>query len=415
MQQFTSLEYLKIDVASNFGLDKALWEERIQWFDENQPKLEDLLVTIESGQSTKGTLLAQAKEPALFYAGLKAWSKAVRGEAIGYPISLDATASGAQILAILIGCSQSASLCNVTNTGQRKDLYTEAYNMMLELIGDSSKITRDQLKDAIMPSFYGSKARPKEIFGDKTPLYYAFEKVMQEGLPGIWGLNKALLDLWQPDALAHSWVLPDNFHVRVKVMDLNKEYVQFLNKPYEVITKINRPMTEGRSISANVVHSIDGMVVREMMRRCSYDPNRLEMLLDLLTNDRPLYSSRSNRPQDILLTQLLDHYAKTGFFSARVLELLDEENLWMVDPEPIKALISTLPEKPFHVLSVHDCFRVHPNYGNDLRQQYVQILYELATSNVLSSIVSQITGEDYAVIKFEDISGQVRQAEYALS
>lgn len=149
MQKFTPLEYLKIDVASNFGLDKEDWSTRIQWFDDNEHQFPQLLQLIASGQSTAGTLLDKAEQPALFYAGLEAYTQAKKGEPISYPISLDATASGAQILAILIGCEKSAQNCNVISTGHREDLYSNAYKAMLPIVQDTAKITRQQLKDAI--------------------------------------------------------------------------------------------------------------------------------------------------------------------------------------------------------------------------------------------------------------------------
>ncbi len=110
MRQFTPMEYLQIDIANNFGLDTLNWDDRLQWFMDNENKLD--------------SLLSQAKEPALFFAGVKAWRQVLNGEAIGYPISLDATASGFQILACLTGDRQAAELCNVVNTGNRLDAYT---------------------------------------------------------------------------------------------------------------------------------------------------------------------------------------------------------------------------------------------------------------------------------------------------
>lgn len=79
-QEFDGKTYLKIDVASNFGLDKSKWDERIAWFDQHQDHLEDMI--------------QQAKEPALYYAGVKAWRDVCQGKPIGYMISLDATSSG---------------------------------------------------------------------------------------------------------------------------------------------------------------------------------------------------------------------------------------------------------------------------------------------------------------------------------
>jgi DNA-directed RNA polymerase len=105
MQTFTGREYLKIDIANNFGLDKLEWEDRINWFDQQGSNLPNLIT--------------QAKEPALFYAGLKAFNEVQNERPIGYMISLDATASGLQLLACLTGDPHAAALCNVIDTGTR--------------------------------------------------------------------------------------------------------------------------------------------------------------------------------------------------------------------------------------------------------------------------------------------------------
>ena len=33
MMRFTGKQYLQIDIASNYGLDKETWEHRLNWFE----------------------------------------------------------------------------------------------------------------------------------------------------------------------------------------------------------------------------------------------------------------------------------------------------------------------------------------------------------------------------------------------
>lgn len=80
MKTFTAIEYLKIDIANHFGLDKEDWDVRIAWFDAHENELE--------------MLISKAEVPQLFYAAVQAYYAVIRGEKIGYPIGLDATASG---------------------------------------------------------------------------------------------------------------------------------------------------------------------------------------------------------------------------------------------------------------------------------------------------------------------------------
>ncbi|MCW2286669.1 hypothetical protein M2323_004438 [Rhodoblastus acidophilus] len=71
MQQFTARQYLAIDIANSFGLDKKTWAERLSWFDQHRGHLHEMI--------------QQADEPALFYAGVKAMEAVEKGEPIGYP------------------------------------------------------------------------------------------------------------------------------------------------------------------------------------------------------------------------------------------------------------------------------------------------------------------------------------------
>lgn len=410
MQLFTPTQYLMIDIANNFGHDKLTWDARLDWFRENEDQLE--------------SMQKEAENPALFYAGLKAYRQSQMGMAVHYPISLDATASGAQILAALVCCEKSAMLCNVLDSGQRMDLYTALFELMQGSLAEAdddeviiipgTEITRKQVKKAVMTSLYGSKKEPKAAFGD-GPLLDLFYATMDAQVPGIWRLTEALLSLWDPKAYSNNWVLPDNFHVRVKVLDKIEHLVSFADQELTIVEEINRPIERSLSLGANITHSIDGFMVREMARRCNYNQDDLLRSMEALTG---FVRGRSmSRPQDKLLITLQEHYKASGFLSARILSVIDEHNVGLLeDAQPVMDLIKSMPEKPFHILAVHDCFRVHPNYGNDVRRQYNQVLYEIARSDLLVYVASQVTGKQTTAQKYQPaMAEKILLSNYALS
>lgn len=399
-QEFTGKEYLKIDIASNFGLDKLTWDERIEWFDKNEDNLRNMI--------------KQAKEAPLFFAGILAWEAAKRGEPSGYPISLDATSSGIQILSCLMLCRATAELCNVIDVGKRMDAYTTLYQRLCDLVGDSQKIDREDVKQAIMTAFYNSEAVPREIFGEGTPMLANFFKTMNEGAPGAWKLNEFFKQLWNPKAIINSWVLPDNFHVHVKVMGVQTRKARFNNYVVDVIRKINAAQDNGRSLGANTIHSIDGYIVREMERRCNYDPIVVANIRKWL-NQAQLNVNEAT-PEAEMLKILDNHYKRSGIFSARVFEFIREDNIHLVDKKALTDLLDSLPAKPFEVLPVHDCFRCLPNYGNDLRRQYNRQLFEIANSRLIDDLLTQIRGKEiFAPRMDESMIYEILDTNYALS
>ena len=403
MREFSPREYLKMDIASNYGndMDKQNWEVRLQWFEDNEFQLTQLVDT--------------AEEPALFYAGVQAWEAVNRGEPTGYPISLDATSSGLQILAVLTGDEKAASICNVIDVGYRCDAYTIVYQRMVDKLGESARIDREDTKQAIMTSLYGSQAVPKEVFGEGI-LLRSFLTTMMESAPGAWELNQAFLSIWDSNALSNDWVLPDNFHVRVKVMSQKKEVVHFFNQPVDTYYKVNAPIESGRSLGANITHSIDGMMVREITRRCDYNPVVVKRVQRLIFTawDKP-EEYEDNQDNRMVLT-LWEHYMETGYLSARILDHITAENITMVDRIVIQELLDSLPVKPFKVISVHDCFRVLPSYGNDIRKQYNLQLMLLAKSNLLQNLLSQLLGRKITVDKQDpSLYQRIMATNYALS
>ncbi len=400
MQTFTGKEYLKIDIASNFGLDKKDWSERIAWFDQNEEHLEKRL--------------PQAENQPLYYAGVQAWRDTQKGLPTGYTTSLDAAASGIQILSVLSRCETSARICGVLSTGHREDAYTNFYKIMKEMAGDSlGQISRQSMKEAAMPAFYDSKRRPKEVFGEGE-LLDMFWLTLEKGAPGAWALNKGLKTLWRPYAESHDWLLPDNFHVHVPVEGTMDHLIKVGDSEEVVSVTVLAGQKSGQAMAANIVHSVDGMVVREMHRRCSYDPEIMAGLIELLVSGKWNQQPTTDREKDRLVKTLWNHAQTSGFLSARILELLDERNMCLVNPSIIQHMISTLPEQPFDLISIHDCFRANPNHGNMVRKTYNTILAQICGSNLMSWIASTILGKPVRMPLGNLKPSQVLQADYAL-
>lgn len=252
MTPFTGKQYLEIDIANSFGLDQDPWHVRLSWFQYNRSKIEsDPMPDIVKWSK-------DAKEPAQFLAGVMAYRDTKAGKPTGYLCGLDATASGLQLLSVLSGCKQSAATCNLVDTGRREDAYTLVYQRVCEILDVHPSlfaIPRKDCKQALMTHLYGSKAVPKQVFGEDTPQLAAFYQAIDELMPGANELNHGLLGLWNPDALEHSWVLPDGFEAYIKVMDKDKHVVDFLGKKFEIIERVNRPKEQGLSLGANIIHS----------------------------------------------------------------------------------------------------------------------------------------------------------------
>ena len=314
-----------------------------------------------------------------------------------------------QILSVLAGCKKSASTCNVVSTGHREDAYTNIYKAMLEKLGEDSRIERDDLKKAIMTSLYGSKALPRKIFGEGELLEIFFETMKQE-TPGAWILNEVMLSCWNPETISHDWVMPDNFHVKTKVIGSIEETVHFLNKPYIVRSNVNMPQEEGRSLAANLTHSTEAMIIREVVRRCNHAGIDLEALWKLPRHGGKL----TTRVKDKMLLTLLERYKASGFLSTRILQYLDHVNSGHMDYDLIMNMLRSFPKKSFKVITIHDMLKCHPNYVNDLREQFIIVMSDLAKANLMNDLLSQLKGYDIGVGPIEDLSEDIKNSEYII-
>lgn len=220
-----------------------------------------------------------------------------------------------------------------------------------------------------------------------------------------------LLQHWNPYTLRHIWTLPDyhTAHVRVmQVVDARIEVDELNHTTFTHRIEINQGIEKGLSIPANVTHSIDGMVVREMHRRCNYNSAKLAMVLAMLDNylgDGTNYKVKS-------LTQ---------FVSLAAVERILKGDMYTYDVDYLQRLRKLIKEvmvyRAFPIVTIHDEFKASPNNLNRMRYWYKEILAELADSNILQDILRQLSNNPrYVFQKYSNnLSKYIRESNYALA
>ena len=90
-------------------------------------------------------MIKNASNPIGLKAAILAYQQALKGEAIGYMVSLDACSSGLQILSLLVSCKKSFDLC-----GGIAEHYVNSYTTIYEAMQLNGRLTRKTVKQAIM-------------------------------------------------------------------------------------------------------------------------------------------------------------------------------------------------------------------------------------------------------------------------
>lgn len=321
-----NLDNLKIAIANHAGLDKLTWADRIAWFDR---------------QSSFD--LSQFSEPILGRKAIRAYERTLKEKPTGYLMGVDATASGLQIMATLSGCKQTAENCNLKGNSQRVDVYSKVVNRMNNLLSDTEKVTRSLVKKPMMTHYYNSISSPKQAFSENQ--LSAFYKVLNNLCPGAESVMETINHYWNPSATHHSWVMPDGHVVKVPVtemVDTRIEIDELNHRTFTYRYKRIQPSKNFRSLAPNIIHSIDGYIAREMVRRSD----------------------------------------KLGF----------------------------------ELIHIHDCFLFSPDYLQIVCKLYREIMSEISNSDLLASILSDITQHEIKINKLsDDLHIDILNSSYMLS
>lgn len=254
MIKFTGLEYLKIDIANLFGMDKFTWQERLDWFEDHQFQLEHIA--------------KYASEFLMYTKAVKAYRDTIQNKPTGHIMYLDSTNSGMQVMAALSGCKQTALATNMIDPNVRMDSYGAVTKSMNGLLNQEDQVTRDDMKYPTMTHYYGKLTQDTLNENQQN----AFYNVLSNSFTGAELVKNSITAAWNPNALEHTWELPDGHVAKVKVTEMANvkiEVDELGHTSFSYRYESNESSTRSTSLAPNIIHSIDAYIVREMTRRCN--------------------------------------------------------------------------------------------------------------------------------------------------
>ena len=182
--------------------------------------------------------------------------------------------------------------------------------------------------------------------------------------PGAFELLQDLLDSWQPFALAHEWKLPDGYDARVKVMEQQECRIEVDELDHATFTYLyyeNQGTEKGLSNVANVIHSVDAFILREMIRRCNHGGLNLQAYNDWIEAallERSFSEPEVRTPLIGEHQYFLEQYTRSGMHTAAILPWLNAANVHDLPTELLHALKSMLNTmvryKAFPLITIHD-------------------------------------------------------------
>ena len=109
-----------------------------------------------------------------------------------------------------------------------------------------------------MTTLYGSEAQPKKVFKEPQ-LIAAYYKALRDVVPGAWKGLKFIQRYWNPELEYHTWIMPDKHTVHIPQTETETRSLEIDELDHTKIrysATVLKPQTQGRSLAANVIHSI---------------------------------------------------------------------------------------------------------------------------------------------------------------
>lgn len=171
-----------------------------------------------------------------------------------------------------------------------------------------------------------------------------------------------------------------------------------------------------------MTHSVDAYILRAMHRRCNYDSDMVEEVARVIEVEGIRRQLSMPTTAEALTGQAkyyVAQYTRSSLADVVILPYLNGDTVQHLSTPHLKALAEIvegmLSYIPFELVTIHDEFKAHANNINHVRYQYKEILAEIADSNVLDDLLSQINGVTGKFNKpVSNLGDLIRQSNYAL-
>ena len=157
-----------------------------------------------------------------------------------------------------------------------------------------------------------------------------------------------------------------------------------------------------------------------MHRRCNYDVQEVALAHDLIQNEINLRTLIHGAPLGVASEKVayyMGHYERSGMADAVILGHLDAQQVKYLSMNHLRMLNSIcsmmLSHKPFPLITVHDAFTSHPNNIDQVRFHYKEIMAELAESNLMNDLLTQL-GSKPVNKPVSNLSSLIRNSNYGL-
>ena len=294
-------------------------------------------------------------------------------------IALDSKSSCIQLASIML--RDNVALKKVFTIGLKSHKDCKPYIRVFKKF--PVELEKDIKKKCIMQFTYGGNSYCVSHLGTDVHTFHALYK---EHLPLVFTFRNACVAGWNDEALAYSWSLPDGFEVNMECTKPISDIPDYCDTRIELeidgkrhhikpFWSINTPLQKGelgtKGIGANLIHSIDAYIMRELVRRCH---GQFRTDLGLIKIGELKCSANAKA--------IYDMWVQTKMVSLNILnELKKGDSIPQEYYDAIKDVMLTLPEHSFYIKPIHDEFCCRVEFRDEMVQVYNCLLVELYNSS----------------------------------